>query len=125
MIDREQLAGVLYETYCAAVGRFAFNGDPLPDWQSFRADAGKLRQSDAWVAVADKAVVECAIRRGESLATARRASGFTINRLEAQGPGQFVACRNAATDSSTPFSLSKDGWIMLVPKGRKAGTLRT
>lgn len=125
MIDREQLAGVLYETYCAAVGRFAFNGDPLPDWQSFRADAGKLRQSDAWVAVADKAVVECAIRRGESLATARRASGFTINRLEAQGPGQLVACRNAATDSSTPFSLSKDGWIMLVPKGRKAGTLRT
>lgn len=125
MIDREQLAGVLYETYCSAVGRFAFDGKQLPDWQEFRADAGKLRQSDAWVAVADKAVVECAIRRGESLATARRASGFTINRREANGPGQLVTCRNSANDSATPFTLAPDGWIMLVPKGRKAGTLRT
>jgi len=124
MIDSEQLAGVLYETYCSSVGGCAFDGKPLPDWNEFRADSRKFRQSDAWVAVAEKAVVECAIRRGESLAMARRASGFTINRREAQGPGQLVTCRTGEA-SGGQFALSKDGWIMLVPKGRKAGILRT
>lgn len=46
-----------------------------------------------------------------------------FNRREANGPGQLVTCRTSATDGA-PFSLSADGWIMLVPKGRYPGTLR-
>lgn len=50
--DIGKLAGMMYETYCVAVGGKAFNGDPLPDWNTFRGDANKKKQSDAWVAVA-------------------------------------------------------------------------
>lgn len=56
MPDIEYLAGKLYETYCAAVGGIAFNGDPLPDWKAFRADPAKQKQSDAWVKVAESAL---------------------------------------------------------------------
>lgn len=49
----EHIAGRLYEIYCKAVGGVAFNGDPLPDWDTFRADPSKKKQSDAWVAVAE------------------------------------------------------------------------
>lgn len=48
----EYVAGVLYSLYCAEVGGLAFNGDPLPSWEEFRADPGKRKQSDAWIAVA-------------------------------------------------------------------------
>jgi len=48
----EELAGELYMTYCKEVGGFAYNGDPLPDWATFRADESKKKQSDAWVSVA-------------------------------------------------------------------------
>ncbi|MES2923707.1 MAG: hypothetical protein V4819_19285 [Verrucomicrobiota bacterium] len=50
--DIESLAGRLYDTYCAAVGGVAFNGDPLPKWDAFRADTTKQKQSDAWIASA-------------------------------------------------------------------------
>lgn len=56
MIDPETIAKELYETYCEAVGGKAFNGDPLPDWQAFRSDPSKTKQSDAWVATAQKAL---------------------------------------------------------------------
>jgi len=48
----EKTAGLLYETYCTAVGGKAFNGDPLPGWKEFRADPKKIKQSDAWVTTA-------------------------------------------------------------------------
>lgn len=51
----ETLAGQLYEAYCEAVGGKAFNGDPLPKWEQFRADPSKKKQSDAWVKVAETA----------------------------------------------------------------------
>jgi len=47
-----EIAGQLYETYCAAVGGKAYNGDPLPSWNAFLADASKKKQSDAWIEVA-------------------------------------------------------------------------
>lgn len=46
------LAGNLYETYCRSVGGKAFNGDPLPTWPEFRADAQKVKQANAWINVA-------------------------------------------------------------------------
>lgn len=55
MPDMERIAGILYEEYCKQVGGKAFNGDPLPDWATFRGDSNKRKQSDAWVAVAEKA----------------------------------------------------------------------
>jgi len=55
MIDIEKLAGMLYTTYCAAVGGKAFNGDPLPNWFQFRGDPAKQKQSDAWVRTAEEA----------------------------------------------------------------------
>jgi len=55
MLDMEAFAGILYEAYCAQVGGKAFNGDPLPSWEVFRADPTKKKQSDAWMVVANKA----------------------------------------------------------------------
>jgi hypothetical protein len=54
-LAKHPIAAALYEEYCRAVGGFAFNGDPLPSWQKFRDDPSKLKQSDAWIAVAEKA----------------------------------------------------------------------
>lgn len=60
-MNSEALAPALYSAYCAAVGGVAFNGDPLPDWQTFRADPAKLKQSEAWMAAA--AVAERSINK--------------------------------------------------------------
>ena len=49
LANHEDCAGRAYEAYCVAVGGKAFNGDPLPDWATFRADPTKRKQSDAWV----------------------------------------------------------------------------
>ena len=51
----ESLAGILYRRYCEGVGGKAFNGDPLPSWETFRADPEKQKQSDAWIATAEEA----------------------------------------------------------------------
>jgi hypothetical protein len=56
MINRDQIANELYTIYCAAVGGKAFNGDPLPAWDEFVADPNKKKQSDAWLATADRAI---------------------------------------------------------------------
>lgn len=50
------LAGFLYDTYCHAVGGVAFNGDKLPTWEEFKADASKGRQVLAWCAVAEASI---------------------------------------------------------------------
>lgn len=55
-IDAETLAEVLYEEYCKAVGGTAFNGDPLPDWDTFYADPNKVKQANAWIVTAAKAI---------------------------------------------------------------------
>lgn len=55
-MEAEQLAGELYEAYCARVGGVAFNGDPLPDWNEFSKDSSKRKQADGWRAVAEKAI---------------------------------------------------------------------
>lgn len=60
LIDKEQLesaevellANTLYSVYCEAVGGAAFNGDPLPTWAEFKADAHKTKQVEGWRAVA-------------------------------------------------------------------------
>jgi hypothetical protein len=56
MISREIVAQELYETYCLAVGGLAFNGDPLPNWADFSSDPNKQKQSNAWLAAADRAL---------------------------------------------------------------------
>lgn len=53
--DNESIAGLLYGCYCQAVGGKAFNGDDLPTWEDFAADAEKTKQADAWRAVATAA----------------------------------------------------------------------
>ena len=58
-----RLAGRLYETYCEAVGGKAFNGDSLPSWDAFRADPSKRKQSDAWLSVANEAIIAIAVDR--------------------------------------------------------------
>ncbi len=54
--NRLEVADQLYTTYCAGVGGKAWNDDPLPDWETFRADPAKKLQSDAWLAAADRAI---------------------------------------------------------------------
>lgn len=44
----EVLTEINYESYCAAVGGIAFNGDPLPTWEDFSADPNKAKQAQAW-----------------------------------------------------------------------------
>ena len=44
-----EIAKQLYTTYCEAVGGKAFNGDPLPDWETFSSDETKKKQSNAWI----------------------------------------------------------------------------
>ena len=56
MPDIDYIANKLYTIYCKAVGGVAFNGDPLPDWRTFRNDPSKQKQSDAWMAVAEEAL---------------------------------------------------------------------
>lgn len=56
MINREIVAKELYTAYCAAVGGVAFNGDLLPDWDTFAADPAKSKQSEAWLTTADRAM---------------------------------------------------------------------
>jgi len=59
MPDIDKIAGQLYEEYCVQVGGKAFNGDRLPNWEEFRADPSKKKQSDAWLSVASKAFDLC------------------------------------------------------------------
>jgi hypothetical protein len=56
MLNEEVIASELYTTYCAAVGGVAFNGDPLPDWQTFATDPKKQKQVEAWRATARRAM---------------------------------------------------------------------
>ena len=44
----EKAARLLYTVYCKRVGGKAFNGDPLPDWDTFVNDPAKGRQANAW-----------------------------------------------------------------------------
>jgi hypothetical protein len=66
MISLEQIADALYTTYCQAVGGKAFNGDPLPDWQTFRRDPAKQVQSEAWIKVAQESIAQAAARMTKS-----------------------------------------------------------
>lgn len=43
----ERLAREFYDTYCAAVGGKAFNGDPLPPAEEFFEDEAKVKQANA------------------------------------------------------------------------------
>lgn len=56
MISREYIASELYRVYCLSVGGKAFNGDPLPEWEEFSQDPSKAKQSNAWLAAADRAM---------------------------------------------------------------------
>lgn len=52
-----QLAEKMYTAYCQAVGGVAYNGDPLPDWETFKADPAKQKQAFAWVEAAEEAIL--------------------------------------------------------------------
>lgn len=56
--DIESRAAKLYTIYCAAVGGRAFNGDPLPAWGDFASDPCKVKQAEAWRAVAAETLPE-------------------------------------------------------------------
>lgn len=56
MIDTYTVAERLYTAYCQSVGGKAFNGDPLPNWETFVNDPTKEKQSKAWLDVADAAI---------------------------------------------------------------------
>jgi len=51
--DIIKIANHLYTNYCIAVGGVAFNGDVLPDWETFSKDSNKKKQADAWIATAN------------------------------------------------------------------------
>lgn len=47
------LAKKMYDGYCEAVGGLAFNGDKLPDSETFFSDISKSKQSNAWIVCAE------------------------------------------------------------------------
>lgn len=56
MTEKLELAYIMYDTYCEAVGGKAFNGDPLPGSKEFFSDESKSKQSKAWIATAEVAI---------------------------------------------------------------------
>lgn len=52
------LAKELYTEYSKCVGGVAYNGDPLPSWDDFKADPNKQRQADAWISAAAVAIAD-------------------------------------------------------------------
>lgn len=52
----EELARLMYDNYCGAVGGKAFNGDPLPKSDEFFTDASKTKQANAWRSAAAAAI---------------------------------------------------------------------
>lgn len=58
-LTSEDIAELLYDTYCENVGGVAFNGDKLPTWDEFAADDSKKKQANAWRAVAKAARYGC------------------------------------------------------------------
>lgn len=52
----EQIARVMYDNYCIAVGGKAFNGDPLPNSEEFFTDESKTKQATAWIVAAQNAI---------------------------------------------------------------------
>lgn len=51
-LSDDALAKLAYETYCKAVGGKAFNGDPLPDWETMKKDEKKQLQVQGWIKAA-------------------------------------------------------------------------
>ncbi len=54
----KRIAKAAYTSYCKNVGGKAFNGDPLPTWEEFEADASKEKQVTAWRCAALAACLE-------------------------------------------------------------------
>ena len=77
------LAGQFYTEYCRRVGGKAFNGEPLPDWEAFRADPTKTVQSDAWVAVAAMSVANAIHRHTDvgRIIEASKAEGHDLSAM--------------------------------------------
>lgn len=70
MIQTEQIAKQLYETYSEGVGGVAFNGDKLPNADDFFADKSKEKQVMGWHKTAESQMSaynllrECALNLG-------------------------------------------------------------
>lgn len=47
-VQQENLAKKMWDTYCESVGGTAIDNHALPDWETFRLDPEKRRQSDGW-----------------------------------------------------------------------------
>lgn len=47
-----ELAKLMYDTYCQAVGGKAYNGDPLPTSEELFSDKSKTVQANGWYEVA-------------------------------------------------------------------------
>jgi hypothetical protein len=58
MIDQNiiDLAKIMYDEYCKAVGGKAFNGDNLPSSEEFFNDESKSKQSNAWIKASEVAL---------------------------------------------------------------------
>ena len=58
----------MYFVYCREVGGVAYDGNPLPDWETFKNDPAKKKQCHAWYAMG-KAALLLAFAPPESLQT--------------------------------------------------------
>ncbi len=96
--DLEGMVALVYETYCEGVGGIAYNGDKLPDWETFAKDPAKEKQANAWraaVAAAWKPAATEPPQPAESWQDLRDRISRAVDDLEAD-PGPDMTRPNAA-----------------------------
>jgi hypothetical protein len=114
---KTEIAKLLYETYCAAVGGKAFNGDPLPAWDEFVADEKKKLQSDAWLKAAEAVSREPLALLGDGMfanrLTAQKTAalmdgGMTVTGFVLTKPGEAEHGQIAIVDKAACRWLKRD-----------------
>lgn len=88
-----------YTEYCEAVGGKAWNGDPLPTWEEFKADPAKQKQVAAWNRAASATPIRFQAgpikEAGVNGVTGEALIAIQIDRLRSFQAGPY-ACRENA-----------------------------
>lgn len=83
-MKKDVLAKKIYTTYCEAVGGKAYNGDPLPDAETFFNDPTKEKQANAWRLAAkepEEILLQCAQNLGHPAYGHSLSSTIVIDKL--------------------------------------------
>ena len=119
--NKEQFACRLYDVYCEAVGGKAWDGRPLPSSEEFFYDATKVKQADAWRAVAEFALTGIYKPKKSSEPSVKVQRYFPEPAYDLTGPtyfvgdvhGEFARFNNHLTDMERKVDLKPGNLIIL------------